>query len=99
MIGSHIRGQMGTTGSIRPGTLLLIQPFPCNSDAMWISLILIRADGVRGDRYPWPRVVAGPEVPRRRLSAVFTRPTCENACGKFPSILSRTGSYDSESRP
>ena len=75
MIASHIRGQRGITGSIRSGTLLLKQPFLCNSGAMRISPICIRAGEVRSDRHPWRRAVAGPEVPRRRLRAVLTRPT------------------------
>src|ERR1041385_8116087 len=43
------------------------------------------------------RCFAGPRE-RQRFKAVFTRPTCENACGKLPTRQRLCGSYSSDKR-
>ena len=65
----------------------------------------------RGHRRPRPdrarspapsgrrRRSAGPTSPRERFRAVPITDTCENACGKLPTIRRRTVSYSSDSSP
>ena len=49
--------------------------------------------------HPSRRFSAAHAAGRCRFSAVFTSPTCENACGKFPTSRRPCGSYSSASKP